>query len=344
MIGAGTSVEHDRLRLRNDVAVNPYGVQFNISLNNSCSLTKRCGSRCFLNVVQPDTPELEAGQRADALREIMDAGPIVRHMSFVEKEPFESPEQLRAALVDFHSRSRDQRPQAIGCITNGLPLGNHLDWLADSPLDWCLTSLDGEADTHLRGRMLWTPALHNLVEAKRLGAVRLIGINTVVTEENMESVIRLGRRLPEFGIDYWGLGVYLTNQHGVMTSTLSPDRTRECVHRIAEGIADSPVPAVFELDEGAFELITGTRPRSVRNGPWRLEHPIAGTPLRIATMSPEPGRFFRFRFDGQLLDKADLLTVGAVETRYGKYAPGKITQLLTSVREAWGPAPTATIA
>lgn len=342
MIGAGTSVEHPLLRLLRDERGGPFGVQFNVSLNNRCTLTQRCGGRCFLNIVQPMTSEMHAPRREQAIREIIDAGPIVRHMSFVEKEPFESPDEMRASLAYLHSLPRDQRPQAVGCITNGLLLDKHLSWLADTPLDWCLTSLDGEAETHLRGRTLWKPSLANLLAAKRAGASELIGVNTVVTEANVESVVRLGRRLPGLGIDYWGVGVYMTNRDGTMTSSLSPAQTRDLVCRVAEGMADMPVPVVFELEEDAFELIVGTQPRTIRGGPWRLEHPIAGTPVRVATMSPEPGRYFRLRFDGQILDKADLLTVGVVEARYGRYEPGRISQILGAVRNTWHELPAAT--
>lgn len=334
LVGAGTSVEHPLLRLRRDCK-GPFGVQFNVSLNNRCSLTRECGSRCFINVVQPAAQELDAVLREQAIREIIDAGPIVRHLSFVEKEPFESPHQMRDALTYLHSRSRDHRPQAVGCITNGLLLGKHLRWLAETPLDWCLTSLDGEEDTHLRGRVLWRPSLENLLAAKRTGAARLIGINTVVTGENIESVVRLGRRLPDLGIDYWGVGVYMTNRDGTMTSSLNPAQTCDAVRRVADGMVGVTMPVVFELEEDAFELIVGTRPQSIHHGPWRLEHPIAGTPVRVATMSPEAGRYFRLRFDGQILDKADLLTVGVVDTRYGQYEPGKISRILGAVRKSW---------
>jgi hypothetical protein len=158
----------------------------------------------------------------------------------------------------------------------------------------------------------------------------------VVTATNLESVLGLGHLIEGEGIDYWGLGVYLEpDGHGRMIASLDPWQTEAMVHRVADEFSGSPMPIVFEVEPSAFERISGMRLDAAVAGPWRLEHQIPGSSLCVATISPTPGRWLRMRYDGQLLGKSDLTTIGVLNGRYGKYEPGKITQMLDCVRENW---------
>lgn len=329
MLGAGTSPEHPSLNLDPE----RLGVQINFALNNTCNLTEQCGTRCLLNVVQPRTEEMPTLLRSAALGEVLDAGRHVRFLTFCEKEPFVSWEFLQKALIAYRQRSADRRPQSVGCISNGLLIDRHCDWLRDAPLDWCLVSLDGMPQSHLRGRTLWNPAFQNLLALRQRGGARVVGVNTVVTAENLKSVFELGHVLISEGVDYWGLGVYMRpDVSGHISCSLSLTATKDIIFRIAEEFGDNRIPVVFEVEPEAFELIAGADPFAMCDGPWRLEYTVARS-FRIATINPAPGKWIRLRFDGQLLDKSDLLTIGTLEGRYGRYEPGKIGAIIEAATQ-----------
>ncbi len=276
VVGAGTSPELTVLDLESDGS----GAQVNVSLNNSCNLSssQHCGDRCLLNQAYPAVPEMSPALRRIAITEILDSGRAVRHMSIVEKEPFASPELLRDVLSLYHERSRGARSQSVGCITNGVLLKQHFGWLRNTPLSWCLVSLDGMARSHLRGPELWRSTFENLLELRRRQCASVIGVNTVVTSANVDSVIGLGELLSREEVDHWGLGVYMRpDSNRRIVSSLTPSSTKRIVLQIAERLANSGVQIVFELDPQVFTLLSGLDPYGVRDGPWRLEHAAVAT-------------------------------------------------------------------
>ncbi|MBK8270608.1 MAG: hypothetical protein IPK83_20825 [Planctomycetes bacterium] len=167
-----------------------------------------------------------------------------------------------------------------------------------------------------------------MLELRRRGGARVIGVNTVVTADNVDSVVELGHVLIGEGVNYWGLGTYLQpGARGRVVASINPTQTIELIERIADQFSNNRLPVVFEVEPETFQTISGIDTNDVVGGPWRLEHPVSSS-FRVATINPEPGKWIRLRFDGQLIDKSDLLTVGVLEGRFGRYEPGKITALI----------------
>jgi hypothetical protein len=331
-LGAGTCIELPILGLD----TNGQGQQWNFSVGNRCSLTNRCGEACFLNRVQPQTPEMSDELRIQAALELISAGRTIRHLSCVEKEPFENELLLKQILREFHKQPKESRPQAIGAITSGLRL-RQADWLGDEvgPLSWLMVSLDGLRRTHHRGPELWEPALAGLMRVKRREGALACGVNTVLTNYNFDSVLGLGERLIETGIDYWGVSPWMDVEDGQMISQVSFHKTLEMYEQLSTVFEKSPLRIVFEMPTDVFAYISGVDPFGVVKAAWRLEHRAEGSAVIAATMNPDPGRWFRLRFDGQILDMTDLRTVGLLEGRYGSYHPGWISRLVDSSENAW---------
>lgn len=345
VLGAGTAIEH---RDQNTEAVD--GILVNIGLSSRCPLKKRCGERCFLIQALPKTPDMPPAERDVAIEELLDAGPDVRHMVACEWEPLAEPEALRRALRSYHARPADQRPQAFGIITSAL-LTHRVPWLPQTPLTWALVSLDGEAETHHRGLDLFSPAWTGLMKLKETGGARFVGVNSVLAggEASTSSILRLTRRLIDAGIQYHGVGPYMDIQGERMVSQVSADELLRIYERFTTELSGEATPEDFtmmmELPPEVFERISGDDPFAVRRRPWRLEHRVAGSPVVAATINPTPGRFFRLRADGQVIDHSDLMTVGLLEGRYGRYQPGRLKALIRAAQQAhaagrdWQPEP-----
>lgn len=328
MFGAGTSIEHEALGLDPDG-----GVQFNVALNDRCMLTHKCGQWCVLAHVDPERAvPMDAAMQRRALVELLEAGRAVRHVSICAKEPLESPEQLSFALEAYHRRPRSRRPQAVGMITNGLLIPHHVDWLARTPLDWAITSLDGMPRTHHRGAQLFPITLRNILLLRDRGGARVIGVNTAFDGSDVGSILELGHLLESEGVDYWNLGQFLGPLDGRIQPTVDLPSCQRVLDAVAERFAHSPMRVVFELDEAKFDAVRAARPMApIHMRGWRTEITYGAANIRVAAMNPKPGWFYRLRFDGAIMDKAEAYRVGGVrEPAAGYYVPGRIRQILAA--------------
>lgn len=334
VIAAGTAIEHA------DVAQKlQFGINFNIGLSSKCPLKSRCADRCALIQTLPNVPDMSPEMRDRAIDEILDAGSAVRHLVACEWEPLSEPAALKRLLQEYHRRASAFRPQAVGVITSGLYF-HHAPFLSELPLDWALVSLDGEPETHARGLDLWKPAWDGLVRLQKTGGARVVGVNTVLGNATLESTISLAKRLLNAGVRYMGVGPYLDIEGQRLVSQISVQEILRVYEALTEALSKEVMgrdfTVMFEMPHDVFQLISGTDPYSVVTGPWRLEHRVPGSVVVAAAINPSPGRFFRLRADSQIIDHADLLTVGVLEGRYGRYdRPGKITELISSAHEAW---------
>jgi hypothetical protein len=307
----------------------------NLEINNRCSFSSRCGAACYLNVVAPlaSREALPAEQVLAAARETIRNGWDVRHLGLPGKEVLESPALLFQILEEFHSTLADTRPGSVGIITaHAAALKHHSRQLAEVPLGWVAISMD-TSDSGLRLPQNNKPLLENALRLKEAGGTKLLGVNTVLTADNLSEVVRIGQQLKGLGIDQWAVSPLLQPEQNRMESVLSVPRLREIVVRLAEEFGGTGFNIVVDLDFEMLCALVGD-PRALASGAgrWRTEYQLPMAPnIMLVAGNAKPAHFFRLRWDGQLMSKEDFRRVG-IDGSYGGYEPGRISALLENFR------------
>jgi MoaA/NifB/PqqE/SkfB family radical SAM enzyme len=307
----------------------------NIELNNSCAYTKVCGQTCYLNLVSPvgKTP-LRAEQVFAAAREFILHGEFVRHLVLPGKEVFESPEVLLRVIEEFHAVPIHSRPGQISIITaSPFGLKRYARRLADTPLGVLNISMD-TTGSGLRSLCNNEPLFEAALRLKEIGGTEAIGVNTVLTKDNLADAVQIGKRLQGSGIDQWTLGPLLHPVGGRMESVLPVERLREIVDHLCHEFAGEGLNIVVDLD---LPLLAGFTKDpevfSVGAGRWRYEYELPGAPnILLEAGNPRPGHFVRMDWAGQLMSKEDFRCIGRPGS-YGNYAPGRIMHLLKEFQE-----------
>ncbi len=307
----------------------------NIELNRSCVHTKLCGQTCYLNVVSPvgKTP-LGPERIMAAAREVIQNGEFVRHLVLPGKEVFETPGLLMDVIEEFHAAPMHSRPGDISIITaSPAGLTRYAPRLADTPLGAVNISMD-TAESGLRSPRNNEPLLDAALRLKEVGGTEAIGVNTVATENNIEAVIQIGKRLRGTGIDQWTLGPLLHPVNSRMESVLSVGQLREMLDRVCQEFGNSGLNIVLDLD---LPLLNGVidAPEALVAGKtrWRYEHELPDAPnILLEAGNPAAGFFFRMDWSGQLMSKEDYRRIGRPAS-YGQYAPGAISHLINKLRK-----------
>jgi hypothetical protein len=288
-----------------------------------------------LNVVSPvGKAPLKPGHVLSAAREVIQNGEFVRHLVLPGKEVFETPELLMQVIEEFHAAPLQSRPGDISIITaSPAGLTRYTPRLADMPLGAVNISMD-TAESGLRSPRNNEPLLNVALRLKEVGGAEAIGVNTVVTENNIESVIQIGKRLRCAGIDQWTLGPLLRPMNGRMESSLSVGQLREILDRIRQEFGNSDLNIVVDLD---LPLLNGLvdAPEMLATGKlrWRYEYELPDSPnILLEAGNPDAGFFFRMDWAGQLMSKEDYRRIGWPAS-YGQYASGAISHLIKKLRE-----------
>ncbi len=307
----------------------------NIELNRSCAHTQVCGQTCYLNVVAPvGKMPLKPEQVLAAAREVIYDGEFVRHLVLPGKEVFETPDLLMQVIEEFHGAPVLRRPGDISIITaSPAGLQRYASRLADTPLNAVNISMD-TAESGLRSPRNNEPLLAAALRLKELGGTEAIGVNTVLTEENLAAAVQIGKRLQGAGIDQWTLGPLLRPMNGRMESALSVRQLREILDRIRQEFGNSDLNIVVDLD---LPLLNGLvdAPEVLATGKmrWRYEYELPDAPnILLEAGNPAAGFFFRMDWAGQLMSKEDYRRIGWPAS-YGQYAPGAILHLIKKLRE-----------
>ena len=300
-------------------------VLVNLEINNKCSYTVTCGSNCILNATMPNSTPMPEKETLQAAFETIANGATVRHLAIPGKEPLESPELMLRILERYHNAPQSQRPGTIGIITSGLLMKKSTPIFREYPLNWMNLSVDTAA-SGLRVPGNSTRALDDALELRELGGLGKLGINTILTHDNIEDVIKTGRHLEDKGVDQWSVGGMLVSDGRSMVHTLNAAEHRELFGRVAAEFAGSKMQLLFVTDNVHIEQITGRQTPREALTRWRTEIDVAPG-IRAIALNPSEGYFFRLRWDGQLLRKSDFGKVGLKEGSYGGYAPGRIADL-----------------
>lgn len=329
--GISFGVAENAIELSNYPKLNEHrSVLVNLEINNKCSYTVTCGDNCILNAIMPKSTPITELETLHAAFEIITNGATVRHFAIPGKEPLESPELLLKILHRYYGTPHEQRPGTIGIITSGLMLKKNTPIFQAFPLNWMNLSVDTQA-TGLRVPQNSLKALDHALELKENGGVCKLGINTILTRDNIQDVIEIGKKLEERGVDQWSVGGMLVSDGKSMIHTLSASEHREFFGRITAEFSGSKMQVLFVTDNAHLDEITGKQAPNEALPRWRTEIDMAPS-IRVMALNPSEGYFFRFRWDGQLLKKSDFGKVGLKEGSYGRYSPGKIAELLKDFR------------
>lgn len=302
-------------------------VLINLEINNNCSYTATCGDRCILNNVRVAAKPISEREILLAAFEFIENGSTIRHFAIPGKEPLESPTLLFDIVERYHNTPREQRPGTIGIITSGLKLSGNTRLFQEFSLDWMILSVDAEK-TGLRIYGNSLKALDIALELRGKEKVKRLNVNTVLTRDNIDEVIKIGRSLEERGkVDQWSVGGMLNPNGGSMVHALSvADHARQ-LDRITAEFGNGRMQVVFVTDHSRLEEVTRKKILEREMDKWRTE--LRRAPNVMATAAnPREGYFMRLRYDGQLLAKADFGKIGLREGRYGRYEPGKISKLM----------------
>ncbi len=298
----------------------------NLELNNTCRFTTDCGDACILNQIAPRAPAMSAQRVAQVGREIIDAGDTIRHVVLAGKEPLETPDRVLGFLHAYHQRPLNSRPGAVGLLTSGINLDQHIDAFARTPLSWCITSLDAERSGLRSTQATKTNAsLQTLTDLKAAGGARLIGINSVVAMDAETELMPLAEQIDAAGVDQWALSPLLVPHKGAMKPYLPLSLLAPQLERLAHRLANLRTVVSFDVDPATFERLSGGI--GVAPDQWRSTFWLTSN-VRLTAKSPAAGYFFRLRFDGQLLSRDDFLKQDLREGTYGPYSAGRIKTLV----------------
>lgn len=306
----------------------------NIELNNSCAHTKVCGQTCYLNVVSPVGkaplgPELVLA----AAREVIRRGEFVRHFVMPGKEVFETPDLLLGVLDEFHTAPIQSRPGTISIITaSATGLQRYASRLVETPLSAVNISMD-TAGSGLRSPRNNGPLLAAALRLKELGGTEVIGVNTVLTEDNLADAVQIGKHLQSAGIDQWTLGPLLRPVNGRMESVLSAGQLRVMIDRVRQEFGGSDLGIVVDLDLPLFSgLVEVPGVFAAGKYRWRYEYELPDAPnIMLEAGNPAEGYFFRMDWAGQLLSREDYRRISSPAS-YGQYSPGAIESLIQKLR------------
>lgn len=323
---AENALESTRFGLRDDQRV-----LANIETTAVCGFTPVCGDRCILNIVNASAgaPLVAEAVLAESHELIAsNYSNRVRHLAIAGKEPLASPEVFFAILRQWHAMPESRRPGTIGLITADAPALKMLSSrFTDTPVSWVNISIDTDA-VGLRTPANATPLLENALYLRRTGGTLAVGVNTLLSSTNLEHLIAIGRRLQSIGIDQWSIGPFLFPCNGRMESQVGSSDLLRALDRLTLEFGTSPMRIVFEVDHAQLFNLAGTNAQlGAFDNAWRYEYRFHPNVTVIAT-NPREGYFVRARWDGALLGKQDFRTVGLKEGQYGRYAPGRIAELL----------------
>lgn len=314
------------------------GVVINLAINNGCSLTSACGAACIFQMMAvPSRKSMPWESSMSCLHEIRAApslpggAPLVQTLLLAEKEPTETPGRLLDVQQLVYDLPTTHRPSNFGIITHGLGIPRCLPQLKEFPLDFVLTSLDGEPSTHRRGPQLFSPALENILMLKENGGAKRIGINTVLEEGTSASVLQLGRRLRGLPIDAWKISSKLVPDGSAIINEVASKPFADFVDRIVDEQHDSQLSIEMICDTASFDEMAQRWPgAAIRSSGWKSLLQIPSTRIVCSLLNSDPTHFFRIRWDGEILSPDDLRRRGTAHGQLGRLAPGRLTELFES--------------
>lgn len=302
---------------------NSAGFLVNLEINNSCAFTAACGESCVLEMRKvPGREVMSSDSLSCATSEVLSLGNQVCQLVLAGKEPMESPDfMFEKVLKPWHASQPNKRAAAVGIITSGVALKKHFDRFVETPLSWCLVSVD-DSIVGLRTSQAGSIAIRNATRLRDLGGANEVCANTI-WGGSWDSIEQIGERLESEGFSQWAVGPYLEPKDGVIKPVWTTDDALVLANRLVERFGDSPMGVAIDVPGDSFFEIASRLPGEVETCfGWRLEQQIPGSSIKLVTLNC--GSFLRLRWDGLLMDAEETLAVNLSNSKLGFYRPGAI--------------------
>jgi len=250
-------------------------------------------------------------------------------MCALGKEVMEDADTLFEITRMWHEAPATGRPGALGIITaSASGLKRHAREFARFPISWIVISLD-VSSVGLRSPANEQPLLASALLVRATGGTEALGVNTLLTPDNLSEVIALGRRVEKGQIDQWSLGPFLAPAtNGLLRPVVRRDDYRRAIERVVAEFGDSRMRILFDLDYSELLALVGDKIRLKPAGKaWRYEYAVTEN-IKLAALNQQPFFFMRSRWDGQILAKADFKVIGLEQGTYGRWQPGRVVELL----------------
>lgn len=304
----------------------------NLETTARCKWSNTCGPRCLLNQLnsraRPPLTRLDVLRVADEIISSR-ASFHVRHMCALGKEVMEDADTLFEIARMWHEAPASSRPGAFGIITaSALGLESRVRDFARFPLSWIVISLDVPS-VRLRSPVNEQPLLTSALHIRATGGTEALGVNTLLTPDNLAEVIALGRRFEPSQIDQWSLGPFLAPAaNGLLRPVITRDDYCRAIERMEAEFSGSGMRILFDLDYAELLALVGDKARLKPAGnAWRYEYEVTKN-IKLAALNEQPFFFLRSRWDGEILAKADFKIIGLERGTYGPWQPGRVGELL----------------
>ena len=319
------------LRCASDVLCDEQTILANIETTSTCGFSRTCAGSCLLNQLNSQArPALGRPKVLELAREFINSPQShrIRHFCALGMEVMDDAESLFEILRYWHATPASNRPGTFGIITaNAAGLRRHARNFAENPLSWLVISLD-VASVGLRSQTNENSLLLSALDLRSASGTQALGVNTLITRENLSEVVALGHRIEHKALDQWSLAPFLTPQNGRMKSTMSRDDYLRVIERVSNEFSATSMQIILDLDYATLLDLVGDGERlACGQGAWRYEYPITSQ-FALTALNPKLNYFLRARWDGELLSHPDFNVIGLKNGTYGTWQSGRVSRLL----------------
>lgn len=328
-MGAGLEnvFENDEMRSHR-----PVGSHVSIEINAFCPFSgpKACGDRCVLQARKaPKELLLRPDEIGEMFQEILDCGNSIRHFGVPGMEPLASPNILFDLLDRYHNRRPDERPLTFNVITSGYGLSEAIPRFRELPIGALIISVDDTPFTGLRTDGAGDAALKNGLLLREQGGCAHLCVNTVLNDRNASSVLTISRQVHALGVDQMLVSPQVSPYGSLLKPTLSQEEIIAFAHMAAADQKLQGLNLFVCVESGAF-VDSDLEMPLIDPLEWSARVPLGDSSVSLLVLNYE-APFVRVRWDGQMLLRNELMTIGLQQSKVGRYQPGSMSKLI----EAW---------
>ena len=172
-------------------------------------------------------------------------------------------------------------------------------------------------------------------QAKDIGGVLATCVNTTVGNTDLESLFNIGRMADRLGFNQWSIGGLYKPCGPRMEDSLTEVQCREVLTAITREFEKSNLQIAVSVTPEIFQKWATESVPTPMSTAWRLERKISRNVTLIAP-NLQRGFFLRLRWDGQLMDLNDVLTLSLKTGSFGTFRPGSVRRIIGSLPELQG--------
>ena len=274
----------------------------NLEINNQCQLDSVCGADCILNWYDELSGKRELMSREEILgvsREFSENGRYVSDFAIAGKEPFMTPDLVRDVLSVYYGSSQNDRPNSIGCVTNGLMIKSRMfDWLERYPFDWMAFSTD-----FMHGIDISSKVLDIADEVFKMGGAKTAHVNTIIypfeLNRDSEKILDMGRKVSNMdSLSMWTIAPFLRRTVNGLVCSFSYEDHRIALDFLIDNFGKD-MRVLYDVPFNDFQKIVDEDQVKVDN--WRLEYDVPDSSITVISANLSKGKFIRVRYDGSLI-------------------------------------------